>query len=48
MSNTAYDRGYQAYLDGEDLESNPYQSGGAEFDAWESGWSDAMTAENPF
>ena len=38
MSNNAYDKGYQAYLDGQDLENNPFEDGSDEFFEWEGGW----------
>jgi len=37
----SYDQGYQAFLEGLDLESNPFQEGTEEHDEWESGWVNA-------
>ena len=33
-----YDRGYQAFTDGQELEANPFPEGTEEHDDWEAGW----------
>ena len=38
MTNTPYDQGFQAFLEGLDQESNPYDSGTDDFYDWEGGW----------
>ena len=38
MESQAYDKGYQAYLEGESLDGNPFQDQTDEFYDWEGGW----------
>lgn len=42
--NIAFEQGYQAYRDGEGLDTNPYKKKSLR-DAWEAGWNYAR--ENP-
>lgn len=36
--NDAYDKGQQAYNDGQDLSSNPFEEGTDDFYDWGGGW----------
>ncbi len=40
--NEVWQRGYNAYMNEEDLESNPYQKDGNFYNDWEAGWCAAM------
>lgn len=41
-----YDKGYQAFTDGQELDSNPFQEGTEEADEWESGWVNASADQD--
>lgn len=41
MDNTPYDKGFQAYQNGDSLIDNPYNEGSDDFYEWESGWVNA-------
>lgn len=42
----AYDQGFQAYQNGESIDSNPYQDDTDDFYDWEGGWVAASDAED--
>ena len=37
-NNDAFDKGYQAFLDGQDVLDNPFQENSDEWEEWEAGW----------
>lgn len=41
-----FESGFQAYLDGQELESNPFPEGSDEYFDWEAGWVAASDQDN--
>jgi len=41
----AYEDGYAAYYDGQDLTDNPHYNGSEEYDMWRKGWLQACDDE---
>ena len=46
MTNDAFQQGYQAFLEGQEIDTNPFQDNTDEYLDWESGWVTAADEAN--